>query len=382
MYCPNCGNEIDPSSKYCGSCGLPVSAADSQNDDYSQQASSSTDPYAAGSDPQDNPEQYYEAQDERYYGHDGQPGPDNNSYQYAQSPNYNNPDYQNPSYQNQAPAGYPYATQNPYPQSQYQVRVSCLGAGWKDIVHSPGWVARILLLMIMSCVPVLNFYVSGYALKWGADAARGERKSLPRNNFDKNTLLSGVYYAILSIILVIANVWMLAVASIPVVGIIIDVVVDLFATVFISLAAVRMVLYKAFGEAFELSAIFNGYGRKLGSLFAAGCVPTIIIDAICIVIAFICFLIVVNFASGALYYSAMSYSYSYDYDIIDSILSLLGGSFFLILFIYFLFLFLGGFAQVWTMRAVGHWIDRYAPDWVEEAKDSTGSLAEPQYIKD
>ena len=40
-----------------------------------------------------------------------------------------------------------------------------------------------------------------------------------------------------------------------------------------------------------------------------------------------------------------------------------------------LFFFFNGLAEVWSMRAVGLWVARFAPEWAEEAKDSKGSLS-------
>ena len=37
--------------------------------------------------------------------------------------------------------------------------------------------------------------------------------------------------------------------------------------------------------------------------------------------------------------------------------------------------FFNGLAEVWSMRAVGLWVARFAPEWAEEAKDSKGSLS-------
>ena len=40
-----------------------------------------------------------------------------------------------------------------------------------------------------------------------------------------------------------------------------------------------------------------------------------------------------------------------------------------------LYFFANGLAEIWSMRAVGHWVARNAPDWVEEARDSRGVLS-------
>ncbi len=76
----------------------------------------------------------------------------------------------------------------------------CLGAAWHDITSSPGWVKRVLLLMVMNCVPVLNFFAKGYNLQWGAQAARGDVQPLPRGVFGKKTFLAGVLFAVINLL--------------------------------------------------------------------------------------------------------------------------------------------------------------------------------------
>ena len=42
----------------------------------------------------------------------------------------------------------------------------CLAQAWDDITESEGWAKRILLLGLVNLVPVLNFFVQGFAMQW------------------------------------------------------------------------------------------------------------------------------------------------------------------------------------------------------------------------
>ena len=271
-----------------------------------------------------------------------------------------------------APTGYAAAPQG------------CLGAAWHDITSSPGWVKRVLLLMVMNCVPVLNFFAKGYNLQWGAQAARGDVQPLPRGVFGKKTFLAGVLFAVINLLGGIASAVLYALNLIPLVGFIAALVADLFVGAFLSLAAVRMMLYRSFGEAFELSELCAKYKKSLGSLFAAACVPGIIVGVafFLVVTVVLVVMVLVSMAGSSGYYgygydssSLMYYLRGFGYDPVGSLFALLSVFGVLTLVLAALYFFANGLAEIWSMRAVGHWVARNAPDWVEEARDSRGVLS-------
>ena len=265
---------------------------------------------------------------------------------------------------------------------EFHTQKGCVGQAWSDITGSPNWVKRVLTLMVMNCVPVLNLFVSGYSFQWGAEAASGKPKPLEKGTFSKKTFVLGLIALLLGILLSM-GVFPFAVFSfIPFVGIILMVVANWFATAFCYLSMIRVGVVGKLGAAFDLSELFRTYRKNLGGLFAAAVVPGLIACVIVVVIAVI--LLFIAWAGGAAAFGSSAYpSYSYDYmygydysygygsySSPYAILAFLGGFTVGVIFIIALALFLGGLANLWSMRAVGHWVKRNAPQWASEAAAS------------
>lgn len=378
MNCPNCNAEVSSGAKFCGKCGTKLEGL---SDQASMPAASQPAQVATGEDvgvdaaavggvdagtPVFRRDQSAPAQANPYVAPGG----------YADAGGY------------AAASGHVFAGESPafstspvaaaYPSAPQ----GCLGAAWHDITSSPGWVKRVLLLMVMNCVPVLNFFAQGYNLQWGAQAARGDAQPLPRGVFGKKTILAGLLFAAINLLGGIAGVVLLAFNVIPFVGFIIVGIANLLIGTFVSLAAMRMMVYRSFGEAFELSELCAKFKKSFGSLFAAACVPGIIAGVLLFLIMALVMavLILVSMAGGSAGYYGYGYGYGYGassfaYDPVGfmfMLLSMFGG---VMLFAFVLALFAYGFADLWSMRAVGHWVARNAPEWVEEARDSEGILS-------
>ena len=71
----------------------------------------------------------------------------------------------------------------------------------------------------------------------------------------------------------------------------------------------------------------------------------------------------------------MYYLRGFGYDPVRSLFALISVFGVLTLVLVALYFFVNGLAEIWSMRAVGHWVARNAPDWVEEARDSHGVLS-------
>lgn len=325
MKCSICGAELKDGAQFCGSCGNKVVVE-----------SVVTEPAPAAA---------------------------NQAYSTAASTA--------PTYNTTASNGYGAPAQQTYRQE------GCLGAGWRDITSSPGWFKRLLLLAIMNCVPVLNFFVTGYCVKWGADVAGGKRETLPRGNFCKHTFVVGLLAYVLNVLLTIANLWLYAINAIPFIGFIISFVINLFASAFLSLAIMRMAVRRRFGAAFDLSEIMRRYKTRVGSLLASAVVPGIITTAIFVIIAllvlFICAGIAVatfNTGSAASYSNLMYLLNGFAYNPVGSAIAIASTLGILIVILVALFLFLNAFANVWSMRAVGHWVAQNAPQWSDDAVEA------------
>ena len=314
MFCPHCGKPVADGTKFCGNCGQPVGAREVPTSEAQSVAAPAT-----------------------------EPGP--------------------------APTAGPEAegTQSPYqPQPMPVVppqQPGCLGSAWHDITSSPNWVRRILLLMVMRCVPVLGFHVTGYGLEWSADAARGSVSAqLPQGNFSTRTFLTGLFAAILGLLFGIANVWLLALAAIPVLGWVISIAVLVFGSALYTLACVRMALFGRFGQAFQLSDLFSAYKRGVGSLVAAVVLPGVIVNAIY-------FLVVLLFGGATVGLSLTSlHGSTYGVTHMASPVGVLFGLGALFVVLCLIGQFLNGFAEIWSFRAAGIWVRRNAPEWASEAQ--------------
>lgn len=372
MNCPNCNAEVSSGAKFCGKCGTKLEGLNDQASmpTASQPAQVATgegggvDAAAVGGGvdagtPVFRRDQSAPAQASPYVA----PGGYADAGGYAAASGHVSAG-ESPAFgASPVAAAYPSAPQG------------CLGAAWHDIASSPGWVKRVLLLMVMNCVPVLNFFAQGYNLQWGAQAARGDAQPLPRGVFGKKTILAGLLFAAINLLGGIAGVVLLAFNIIPFVGFIIVGVANLFIGTFVSLAAMRMMVYRSFGEAFELSELCAKFKKSFGSLFAAACVPGIIAGVLLFLIMALVMaaLVLASMAGGSAGYYGYGYgASSFAYDPVGFtfvLLSMFGGA---MLFAFVLALFAYGFADLWSMRAVGHWVARNAPEWVEEARDSEG----------
>ncbi len=401
MNCPKCGNEVAPDAKFCAHCGTPLTgisqpeqaaqsseqtAADQPATEQTAAEQAAAQSAAESQAPAEQAAAQPAAESQAPAEQAAAPAASAEQPTAAAAPAEQAaaapvvqpaPTYQQPNYQ-AAPAAQPAPT---YQQPSYQAvkEPTCFGEAWRDITSSAGWLKRVLLLMLMKCIPILGFYVSGYCLQWGADAARGTNSPIPKGTFGKGTILAGIFYWILGIIVTLASIWFYILGSIPFVGWIITLVAVIMLDAFLALMGMRMMMFEAFGQSFELSAIFKAYRHKTWNLIVAAELPRIIMIAIFAVIALIVGLIAgmaVLFGGASFIDAAYAYSTTGNTDVFGMVIALLaafGVAIFILLFVY---LFLSGFAEVWSLRSVGHWVNRYAPEWIEESKNSKGSLSE------
>lgn len=224
--------------------------------------------------------------------------------------------------------------------------------------------------MVMRCVPILGLYVTGYGLEWSADAACGSVSTqLPQGNFSTRTFLTGLFAALLGLLFGIANVWLLALVAIPVLGWVIAVAVLIFGSALYTLACVRMALFGGFGQAFQLSDLFSAYKRGVGSLVAAVVLPGVIVNALYLLIA----LLVGGGTVAAVGLSLTSsstplYGSAYGAAHLTSPAGALFGLGVLFVALFLIGSFLNGFAEIWSFRAAGVWVRRNAPEWADEAQ--------------
>lgn len=269
------------------------------------------------------------------------------------------------------------AGQNPVPPMQpsaaAQPQRGVLGQAWHDLTSSEGWFGRVFVLILMNLVPVLGWYVSGYMLQWGASAGDGA-EGLPRRSFSRSTLWLGFLYGVLGLLGGLAAAGLFYVGVIPVLGAIFLFCWGVVVSVYTTVAGVRMAIKGNFGAAFDLSEIVEAFRRDPWGAIVAVFVPGLVAGAIVCVLA----MLLLTAAAGSLYassyylYSGSYYGNGYGLDplsTVGSVLGILGPA---IVIVALVAAFVGTFAQLWSVRAVGVWVDRNAPQWKHVSRDDRG----------
>ncbi len=271
-------------------------------------------------------------------------------------------------------------------------REGCLGAAWKDITSSPGWIKQIIILCLLGCVPILNFAVEGYAIRWGREISFKKRGSLPTQIFTKKEISTGFFallvrIAIFSAVLIAgaAVAFLLAsmlgmlslVAGAVMIFIVAIIVIIAMLVLFGPVADVsimRMSIVGFLESAFNFPKTLKSFGGAPGGAIAASLVPPLIVGAVKGLVSLIGALIITACARAA-YYGYYGYDYGYYGSSMDPsmiIESITNGAFGILL-VYLIIIIvssmLNTFASVFKYRAMGHWAARNAPEWVDEAEE-------------
>ena len=280
----------------------------------------------------------------------------------------------------QPPAGAPSA--GPVPPSQPPVppmaaQRGILGQAWHDLTGSQGWFGRVAALVLMNLVPVLGWYVSGYMLQWGASAGDGS-EGLPRRSFSRSTVWLGFLYAVLGVIGAVATASLFYVGAVPVLGPIFLFCWAVLVSVYTTVAGVRMAARGSFGAAFDLSDILEAFKRDPWGAIVAVFVPGLAAGAVIVVVA----MLVLTGAAGSMYasryylYSGSYYGYGLDpLSTVATMLGILGPA---VVIVVLAAAFAGTFAQLWSVRAVGVWIDHNAPQWKRAPREGSGVGFRPE----
>ena len=359
MICPSCGGNNPEGAAFCASCGTSlVAAAPAAAQPAAVAAPAAAQPAAVAAPAAAQPAyQPVQPAAQPAYG--------------QQQPVYGQ---QQPVYGQQQPVygqQQPVAPMPPAPKGN-------VGQAWSDITSTPNWIKRVLILMLMNCVPVLDIFFRGYVLQWGAEAVRGKAAPMVPGSFNKKTFVLGLVPFVLNILLNLGSAVLWVLGFIPFIGFILAIVADWMASAFCYMAIMRVGATGSFGSAFDLSELVRVYRKNIGGLLFATIIPGLICSAIAFLVGFILLLIVSLFSMGSLDGIEQAIRYLNRYGDPIAIISIFGSLiavFGVALILVILFAsFMDGFAQLWTMRAVGYWVGRNVPEW---AAEGDGSLENP-----
>ncbi len=256
------------------------------------------------------------------------------------------------------------------PEAQYQK--GCLAAAWGDIMQTKGWFGKVLLLGLVGCVPILNFYVNGYAMRWSRELFLGKVAPMPDRIFGNRMFINGFFAFIIGLLLsIVGGLCSALLGAVPIVGAICGVAIYLVIALFQYIAVLRTAIADRLGAAFDIAQIWRTCWRNLGALLCATIVPILIYTAVVFVIVFALMVIVGLPLIGTIAEIGVYGSSSYA----AALLSLMGALIPVFLICYIVGCFLDAFLTLLTTRATGHYVARYAQDWkAEQAVMSTAHI--------
>lgn len=253
----------------------------------------------------------------------------------------------------------------------------CISAALADIRGSKNWFGRALVLGLINCVPVLNFFSQGYLLNWSREVPFGGKTQMPKKYFSGKNFEIGFYFFLISLVFaLVVGIASAVIGWIPLIGWFAALALSFGASMFVQACSMRMAMMQQLGDGFSIGKVWQMIKRNWTGLFCAAVVPGIVAGLVISVIA----LIAMFLGLGAVVPVAMMDPYSYGSSAVAGMLGALGVVGVLaMLAIMVLCLVVEFFASLVTIRAVAHWVGRYAPEWASEATyRATGYGAAPR----
>lgn len=260
-----------------------------------------------------------------------------------------------------------YSPQTPAPAPAQPVYAKgCIGAAWEDIKATPGYVGKLLVLGLIMCVPILNFVVAGYLLHWSREVPFGGKTPMPAKYVTGKNFEFGFYAFVIALVvsLVVGIVGMVF-GLIPLLGGLLYLAVMLVGTVAANLMQMRMIMGYTIGDGFNVKDVWNVAKRNWGQLLLVTLVPNIaaglIVGVVSMVITLFAVLVAVGGAAPSMVVaSASDPSFAEVMAIVGAIAV---PTLIAVLIVYVLACFVEAAAQAITVRGLGHWVARYAPEW-------------------
>lgn len=306
MKCNACGSNVPSNASFCPQCGSFVGADNPQVAAQPQQPQQPFAPEPAAAQPQQ-------------------------------------PFGAAPSFQQEA-----YSTAHVvYPQG-------CIAAAWQDVKESPGWVGRAVLLGIIQCVPILNFFATGYALNWAREVPFGGKTPMSGPIFTGKNFEIGFYaFVIMLLTSLVGSLGAGILGVVPVLGQLAGLVFCVALGAFAALCCVRIGIEGRIGAGFKLADTWSAIMRNPKSFLLVALLPVAVGCVLVAVVTAIAALLSMGSAVPFLFLSG---------DIAFALFSLfvLVGT--LILYVACCMLTMA--ATLVAYRALAHWVGRHAPEWI------------------
>lgn len=371
MNCTECGFSIPEGASFCPNCGTRQSAPAAQPVMPGVEQPVAAVPAAVPvSQPTAQPAA--QSQTQQPFGAQSVAQP---QQAYAAGPQQTPADVQQPFAQPQMPQGAPQGCYQPQGasqnygqgasqgfQSQPVYAKGCVSAALDDIKGQQGVGKKMAFLGLLGCVPILNFVVTGYAINWSREVPFGAKSPMPKKVVNGQNFEIGFYCFLVSLVvgLVVGLVAGLL-ALIPLLGWIAAIVIAFGASMYQYLAYMRMGMLQQLGEGFKIQLIWQVMQRDWKSLLCAALVPSLVAGLIASVAVMVVSLLVAGTGAGA----TLMLDGGSAGGLVAGVLALVSAL--LVLLAYIIAFAATAVAIMVTMRAMGHWIARYAPEWTNEA---------------
>lgn len=277
------------------------------------------------------------------------------------------------------------ATASSAPTGQIVYEKGCVSAAWDDVKATKGWFGKVCLMALMYFVPVLNWVVDGYALRWARQLSLGQVEGLPKKIFCDRAFVNGAMKFLVSLVVAIAvSIVSSIIGLVPFVGALAGIALGIFVDMFMNIAYVRMSLFDELGEGFNIKAAFNSMKKEPGKAFMIYFMPSLIlfltVSAVVFIAAFLCILTTGLAVWSAVYpmieaagsYEYFSYLLENDPEFLSQFITILLSGFIGLI----PWILIGGFfANIFVVtcllvqtRAAGHYVARYCAEWREDPK--------------
>lgn len=243
----------------------------------------------------------------------------------------------------------------------------CLGAAWEDIKTSPGWVGRTLILGLIMCVPILNFVVAGYYLNWAREVPFGGKTPMPASYVSGKNFEMGFYAFVVSLVVGLVFGFVGGILGlIPFLGALINLALMLAALVATALLQMRMIMAQQLGAGFGIKDAWQMAQRNWGQLLLVTIVPNLVCGLVAAVIGSVVVMFVMLLGLGGAAPSLAAVSAGGDVTggnalMLVGLLLSVGLVGFVIAYVVSCVLMT--VAEALTIRGMGHWVARYAPEW-------------------
>lgn len=254
----------------------------------------------------------------------------------------------------------------------------CLAQAWDDITESEGWVKRILLLGLVNMVPILNFFVEGFAMQWARQLPLDKVEGMPTKIFRDGAFVQGFYAFVVALVVgIVSSVVAGVLGFVPVLGALAGIAVALLLSMFKTLSVMRIAISQNLSSGFDVKAIWKAlFTNRFGKLFCATLLPGIIVGAAS---AFVCGSVLVVFGLNSITSLADSIQYAQQMEQMaqmnpmmqmfgygnpwPSVVGQAMGLVPLFFVVYLIAMFLAALSTVLTLRATSHYVTRYQHDW-------------------